>query len=228
MIPMLRNTFAALLLSAASLPTHAQALKPFTAQYTASYQRLSANATMSLRPQDGGRWNYTLGVNNAIANLSQATVFNERAGRYVPLGGADRGSYLGKAKSVSAHYNWGTGQATWSGDVKPTRAGPVSLRAGDVDALLVNLSLVRDVAAGRTSMGYRVLENGKAKQMNYRVVKRGKQTVNGKSVDAVQVVQASGNKQTVAWVAAGVPAPLRIVQYEDGKETFRLQMVSWK
>ena len=123
---------------------------------------------------------------------------------------------------------YGGGQAKWTGDVKPSRAGPVAMQAGDLDGLLVNLALPRDVAAGRTAMSYRVLENGKARTMNYRIHKRGKLTINGKQVDAVQLVQAAGNKQTVIWVAAGVPAPLRVTQFEDGKETFRLQMASWK
>ena len=31
--------------------------------------------------------------------------------------------------------------ATWTGDVKPDRAGPVKLQAGDLDAMLINLAI---------------------------------------------------------------------------------------
>ncbi len=214
----------ALALGAAAAP--AWALQPFTAQYSASYKGISAGGAMSLTRQ-GDRWTYSMGIRNAMANLSQATVFEDGAGRYRPIAGSDRSTYLMKTRSVVARYDWRGMQARWSGDVKPQRAGPVALRVGDMDALLVNLALVRDVAAGRTAMSYRLVENGKAKPLDYRVAGREKITVDGRALDATKVVQSAGDKQTSVWIVAGVPAPVRIVQREDGSETFRLQMTSW-
>src|SRR3546814_21116453 len=53
-----------------------------------------------------------------------------------------------KKTDKKATYDWDKGLATWSGDVKPERAGPVKLQPGDVDARLLNLELARDVQAG--------------------------------------------------------------------------------
>lgn len=212
-------------LALAALPAHA--LKPFTAQYAASFKGISAGGAMTLSRQ-GQRWTYSMGLRNAMAHLSQATVFEEAAGRYRPLGGSDRSTYLTKTRSVVALYNWKGLQARWTGDVKPQRAGPVSMQPGDMDALLVNLALVRDVGFGRTSMSYRLLENGKAKAMVYRVAGREKITVGGRALDTTRVVQSAGGKQTIVWIAAGVPTPVRIVQREDGSEVFRLQLTSWR
>ena len=75
------------MLALAASPAHA--LKPFTAQYQASFKGLSAGGAMTLSRQ-GQRWTYAMGLRNAMANLSQATVFEEAAGRYRPLGGSDR------------------------------------------------------------------------------------------------------------------------------------------
>lgn len=205
----------------------AYALKPFTAQYDASFKGISAGGSMSLS-QQGNRWTYSMGIRNAMANLSQATVFEDAAGRYRPLGGSDRSTYLMKTRSVVTHYNWKALQARWTGDVKPQRAGPVAMQPGDMDALLVNLALVRDVGFGRTSMNYRLLENGKAKPMTYRIAGREKITVGGRALDTTKVVQSAGGKQTTAWIAAGVSTPVRIVQREDGSEVFRLQLTSWR
>jgi hypothetical protein len=77
-------------------------------------------------------------------------------------------------------------------------------------------------------MSYRLLENGKAKPMTYRVAGREKITVGGRALDTTKVVQSAGGKQTTAWIAAGVPAPVRIVQREDGSDVFRLQLTSWR
>ena len=224
MTRMLALSLAAALAMAAS-PAHA--LKPFTAQYEASFKGISAGGAMTLSRQ-GQRWTYAMGLRNAMANLSQATVFEEAAGRYRPLGGSDRSTYLMKTRAVVTLYNWKGMQARWTGDVKPQRAGPVAMQPGDMDALLVNLALVRDIGFGRTSMSYRLLENGKAKAMVYRVAGREKITVGGRALDTTRVVQSAGGKQTIVWIAAGVPTPVRIVQREDGSEVFRLQLTSWR
>ena len=224
MTRMLALSLAAALAMAAS-PAHA--LKPFTAQYEASFKGISAGGAMTLSRQ-GQRWTYAMGLRNAMANLSQATVFEEAAGRYRPLGGSDRSTYLMKTRAVVTLYNWKGMQARWTGDVKPQRAGHVAMQPGDMDALLVNLALVRDIGFGRTSMSYRLLENGKAKSMTYRVAGREKITVGGRALDTTRVVQSAGSKQTVVWIAPGVPTPVRIVQREDGSEVFRLQLTSWR
>ncbi|WP_447940381.1 DUF3108 domain-containing protein [Pseudoxanthomonas mexicana] len=208
----------------AALPAHA--LKPFSAQYEASFKGISAGGAMTLS-QQGQRWIYSMSIRNAVANLSQATVFEDAAGRLRPLGGSDRSMYLMKTRTIITHYNWKGMQVRWSGDVKPQRAGPVAMQPGDMDALLVNLALVRDVGLGRKAMDYRLLENGRAKSMAYRVAGREKIAVGGRVLDTTKVVQSAGGKQTIAWIAAGIPAPVRIVQREDGSEMFRLQLTSW-
>lgn len=205
----------------------ALALTPFTAQYEASFKGISAGGAMSLT-QQGTRWTYSMGIRNSVANISQATVFEDAAGRYRPLGGSDRSTYLMKTRSIVTHYDWRAMRVRWTGDVKPQRAGPVAMQTGDMDALLVNLALVRDVGFGRTAMNYRLVENGKAKPQAYRVTGREKITVAGRALDTTKVVQSAGGKQTTAWIAAGVPAPVRIVQREDGSEVFRLQLTSWR
>lgn len=162
-----------------------------------------------------------------MAKLSQATVFSETGGAFRPLGSSDRSQYLMKTKSVVTRYDWKNMQARWTGDVKPSRAGPVKMQNGDMDALLINLALTRDAPAGK-AMNYRLVENGKAKLLQYRVLGKEKIMLSGKPVLATKVAQSSGNKQTIAWIAPGVPAPLRIVQSEDGSESFKLQMLSWR
>ena len=96
MTRMLALSLAAALAMAAS-PAHA--LKPFTAQYEASFKGISAGGAMTLSRQ-GQRWTYAMGLRNAMANLSQATVFEEAAGRYRPLGGSDRSTYLMKTRAL--------------------------------------------------------------------------------------------------------------------------------
>ena len=112
----------------ASLPVLAAApgLKPFNAEYVASYMGMEGDARMQLA-QNGGQWKYTLRINSSLASLSQSTTFEENDGVWRPLSGEDNSSVLIKKVNKRAQYDWAKGVATWSGDVKPDRAGPVKL-----------------------------------------------------------------------------------------------------
>ena len=216
-----------LVVIAACISTPASAaVQHFDGRYTASYKGISASARMTLTPTSNGNWMYLLSLDHMLANMSQATVFRETGNQYQPLGSSDRSSYASIKRAITTHYNWSAGQVRWSGDVKPGRTGPVRLQAGDMDALLVNLALARDVPAGRP-LNYRMVENGRARPMNYRVIGRERVTVNGRAYDATKVSQGTAAKQTLAWVVAGIPAPVKLVQRENGTDTITLRMTSW-
>jgi hypothetical protein len=182
-------------------------LKPFNADYVASYMGMEGNATMSLAPAASGQWKYTLSIRSSLASLSQSTLFDEHGGQWRPLSGSDNASVLIKKTSKRANYDWERGVATWSGDVKPDRAGPVKLQAGDLDAMLVNLAIARDAPSG--------------KPLHYRMVDEG---VAGKTQQATKVSRIDGNKQTILWVVDGLPAPARILQRKDGSDEIDLKL----
>lgn len=201
------------------------ALKPFTADYQASYQGVEAKGRMTLVAAGPNRWRYTLDISNSLANLKQSTVFEDRDGQWRPLSGDDRSVVLVKKVNKAANYDWSRGVASWTGDVKPDRAGPVKLQAGDVDALLMNLALVRDVAAGKP-LKYRMVDDGRVKPMTYSVAGKESVQVGGQSQQATKLVSTNGDRQMIIWVVDGMPVPARIQQREDGKATIDLRVQS--
>jgi hypothetical protein len=211
----------AALLLATSAP--ALAVEPFTADYQATYMGMKANGQMSLAPAGEDRWRYSLDIRNSLASLSQATVFEEHDGQWRPLSSKDSSNVLVKKSDRTAEYDWSRGVARWSGDVKEDRAGPIKLQPGDMDALLINLALVRDVEAGRP-LNYRMVDNGRVKQMNYRVAGQERISVGGEQKDATKLVSTDGDKQTIAWVVDDMPVPARILQREDGEDTIDLRV----
>ncbi|WP_411835020.1 DUF3108 domain-containing protein [Pseudoxanthomonas mexicana] len=219
----LRRPLAALLLAGACAP--ALAVEAFTATYQANALGMQGEGRMVLAPQ-GNRWQYSLTVKNQAVDLSQQTVFDEHAGQLRPLSSSDNSRFLIKKKAVNTTYDWGKAQATWSGDVKPDRAGPVPLQKGDMDALLVNLAIVRDVAAGKP-LTYRMVENGRAKPMTYQVAGREKVTVGGRTHDATRVQRTDGDRQTIVWVVNDIPVPARILQRENGSDAIDLKLTGW-
>lgn len=221
--PLMLRAATLIALALPSLP--ALAIEPFTADYQASYMGLQANGTMSVVAQGNNRWRYSLNIRNQVANLSQNTVFDEKDGRYRPLSGSDHSLMLIKKKNVDATYDWDKREATWSGDIKPDRAGPVALQSGDMDGLLMNLALARDVAAGKP-LNYRLVEDGRAKPMSYQIAGKESVTVEGKLREATKVIRGDGKRQIVAWVVPGIPVPVRIVQRENGSDTLDLTIKS--
>ena len=221
------NVFRPLLLGAAFLvaSTPALAVKPFTADYQANYMGLQAQGRMTLASAGADRWKYTLNVHNALAQLSQSTTFEDKDGKWRPLSGSDSSMLLVKHINKTATYDWGKGEARWSGDVKADRSGPVTLQAGDLDAMLVNLAIARDVAAGKP-LSYRMVDDGRAKQLTYQVAGKDTITIAGKAQQATKVMRSDGDKQTVLWVVDGMPVPARILQRKDGKDEMDLQLVA--
>ncbi|WP_295959218.1 DUF3108 domain-containing protein [uncultured Xanthomonas sp.] len=213
------TALAAALLATARLP--ALALEPFTADYQASYMGMQANGVMTLAKQGADRWRYSLAIKNQVADLSQSTVFEEKGGQLRPLSSDDRSVFLIKKKAVTANYDWSTGQATWGGDLKADRRGPVKLQPGDMDALLINLAIARDVNAGKTP-SYRMVDEGRAKPMTYRVAGKEAVTVNGKTEQATKVSRTDGYKEIIAWIVPDMPVPVRILQRENGQDALDL------
>lgn len=214
---------AGLLAMAASLP--AQAVEPFTVDYEASYKGIPASGRMTLESTGGDRWKYTVSINAPIGNLTQTTVFEDRNGQWRPLSNTDSANLLMIKDNKNATYDWASREARWSGDVDADRAGPVKLRAGDLDVMLVNLALPRDVAAGKP-LDYRVVDNGRAKQVSYQVTSKGQVEVDGKTHAATKVERTDGDKQYVVWVVDGIPVPVRIVERRKGKDDIELRIKS--
>ena len=226
---MMKHTFrrglAATLLLLATAP--AFAIEAFTARYQANAMGMQGEGEMVLAAQGNGRWQYSLSIKNSLVDLSQKTVFDVQGDWLRPLSSSDVSRMLVKRKAVNTSFDWDKRQARWTGDVKPERAGPAALKEGDMDALLANLAIVRDIAAGRTP-SYRVVENGEAKALNYKLAGEEKITIAGKTYEATKAVRDSGKRQIIVWVVPDMPVPARILQRENGQDAIDLQITSWR
>lgn len=201
---------ACLLLTA--LPALA-GVSPVDATYKANYMGMSATGKMQVAALGGGKFKTTLSVSNPLGFSSQVTVFDENGGKLRPLSSVDSSKFMGKKIDSKATYDWGSGTASWTGNISDDKKGPAKMSAGDMDALLVNLAVVRDVQAGRP-MNYRLLENGKSKSMRYTVAGKETITVLGKPQTATKVV-GSGEKAITLWVVPGLSVPARIEKKSD-------------
>ena len=126
-------------------------------------------------------------------------------------------------------YDWQARSARWQGDVKKTRTAAIPLQEGDMSTLLVNLAVIRDAQPGK-ALGYRVVDNGRARDYQYAVAAQTEiVNVDDLSYDAMRVARTNGgNDETIFWVANGVPTPVRILQRENGQDTLDLRLVEYQ
>jgi hypothetical protein len=213
----------ALVALAASAP--AQAVRPFSADYTANYMGMQGAGKMTITAAGANRWKYSMDIRSNVATLSQSTTFEDKGGQWRPLSGTDSSLLLIKKSNKTATYDWSKREARWSGDVKAERAGPVKLQAGDLDAMLVNLAVARDAALGKP-MNYRMVDDGRVKQLSWKIAGEEQLSVGGSTKQATKVVRNDGDKQTIVWVVEGIPVPARILQREDGKDKVDLKIKS--
>ncbi|WP_374247573.1 DUF3108 domain-containing protein [Thermomonas sp.] len=203
--------------------TPAWAVKPFVADYDASWKGVQANARITLNNTSGDRWNYELSISNPLGSSRQLTVFEERGGMFRPLSGSDVTQLLFKKSQRDAVYDWGRHEARWSGDVKPDRMGPIRLQDGDMDGMLINLAIVRDVAAGKP-LSYRLVDNGTAHPQTYQNMGKDTVTIDGQPRTATKVARNSDDKQVIVWIVDGLPTPARILQRRDGRDEIDLTL----
>lgn len=207
------------------------ALEPFVATYQVfnAGKRLG-QATMQLAPEGDGRWRVDMDMRGtrgltglAGANAQQSTVFDVTGDTYRPLSQSVTRKVALAGKRVTATYDWNRNIASWSGDVKPDRAGPVTLQPGDLDALLVNLAVIRDLGM-RRPMKYRLVDSGRTKQMNFVIAGKESIDIDGKPMNT-RLESVQNDKATVIWVADGLPAPARMLQREKGQDASDLRLV---
>jgi len=213
----------ALLLALLSLP--ALALQPFTAHYRATYMGHSANAVMTLEAAGNAQWRYSLKLKNVLVEFNYSTLFDEQGEQLRPLNSVVASSIPFRRRRVEGHYDWSNRQATWSGDAKAQRRGPVALQAGDVDGALINLAIVRDIASGKT-LNYRLVEGGRARERSYQIIAQETLTVNGQALQTTKVQRLDGDKEELAWIAPNLPFPVRLLQREKGEDVQDLVLIS--
>lgn len=212
-------------------------LEPFVATYQAFYKGKEAgDATMRVVHGQGPQWRVDMSVHARRGfvgvlglNLEQSTVFNKEGDTYVPLSQSTvrKGLFLGK--KVTGTYDWASGNAQWSGDLKKERRQPIALQPGDQSALLINLALMRDARPGQ-ALQYRYVDVGRLRQHEYRAADATEIVqVGDLSYDALRVYRTNGgNDETILWIANGVPTPVRILQREDGEDTIDLRLIEYQ
>lgn len=206
-----------------SLPALAAELKPFSASYTADWKQLpvSGTASRSLEAVDKGLWKLSFQASMLVASLSEQSTLRVENTALLPQSYLYERSGLGKSKKVEQDFDWSAKQVLGNDRGTPVR---LPLNRGLLDKSTYQLALQYDVAAGKKSMSYQVVDGDDIETYDFRVL--GEEVVSTEvgSVDAIKVERVrdptQSSRKTVLWFAKDWNYLLvRLHQVEkDGKE----------
>lgn len=219
----MRRVSLAAVFSLAALPLGAHALEPFSAQYTADWQQVpvSGTAERHLQRNADGTWSLQFKASMLVAGLSEESRFRHDNARFVPLSYRFERSGLGKSKKIAHDFNWQAKQVTGSDRGTPVQ---LVLKSGLLDKSTYQLALQEDVAAGKKSMSYAVLDGDEIETYDFRVLGSENVQTEVGQVEAIKVERVRDptqtRRKTVLWFAKDWDHLLvRLHQVEkDGKE----------
>jgi hypothetical protein len=198
-------------------------LQPFSASYTADWKQLpmSGTAERSLEKASDGKWKLSFKASMMIASLSEESTLTPDKDTLLPESYHFERGGLGKAKKSDLDFDWNTKVITGTdrGD-----AVKVPLNRGMLDKSTYQLALQYDVAAGKKSMSYQVVDGNDVDTYDFRVLGSEKVDTKAGKIDAIKVERVrdpTQNKRiTVMWFAKDWDYLLvRLQQVEtDGKE----------
>jgi hypothetical protein len=206
-----------------ALQVQAYELKPFSASYTADWKQLpmSGTAERSLKADGDNRWLLNFKASMLVASLTEQSTFRQDADTFLPLTYRYERSGLGKGKTIEQDFDWNEKQIIGTDRGNQLR---VPLNRGMLDKSTYQLALQYDVAAGKKSMSYQVVDGDEVETYDFRVL--GEEVVRTRAglLDAIKVERVrdptQSNRKTVLWFAKDWEFLLVSLQQveKDGKE----------
>jgi formyltetrahydrofolate-dependent phosphoribosylglycinamide formyltransferase len=198
-------------------------LQPFSASYTADWKQLpmSGTAERSLTKQANGAWKLSFKASMMIASLTEESTLTLDKDTLLPQSYHFERGGLGKAKKADLDFDWTNKMVTGTDRGDPVK---IPLNRGMVDKSTYQLALQHDVAAGKKSMSYQVVDDGEVDTYDFRVLGSEKVDTKAGQIDAIKVERVRDPTQskriTVLWFAKDWDYLLvRLQQVEtDGKE----------
>lgn len=214
----------ALLLLLAFCATAAQAQPaPYNASYTADWKQLpvSGSAERSLEALPDGRWKLHFEASMLLASLTEESVFAVEGDTLLPSTYRYNRDGLGKSKVIEQDFDWTQKQMLGTDRGEAIR---LPINRGVLDKSTYQQALQQDVAAGKTTMSYQVIDGDEIEVYDFRVL--GEEAVQTRAglIDAIKVERVrdptQSQRKTVLWFARDWDYLLvRLHQVEkDGKE----------
>ncbi len=163
---------------------------------------VSGTAERHLQQNADGTWSLQFKASMLVAGLSEESRFRHDNARFVPLSYRFERSGLGKSKKIAHDFDWQAKQVTGSDRGTPVQ---LVLKSGLLDKSTYQLALQEDVAAGKKSMSYAVLDGDEIETYDFRVLGSENVQTEVGQVEAIKVERVRDptqtRRKTVLWFA---------------------------
>jgi len=233
------TAFAALTLAAGSGLAQASTLQPFTARYEVLRDGKSqGEAVMRLERVSDNRWKFSSDVRgtSGMARISgfemtESTEFEVRDdGGLKPLSASAEGGISLRRRSIGTEFDYGRNEVRWNGDAKPNQRGPAPLSERSVNPQILNLALAQQLRSGAEgSIRLDLVNRGDSDPVEYRIGAKQSVSVPLGTREAVTLEHRRTDKDRVItlWIDPSLPpAPVRVLQREDGEDAYELRLVA--
>ncbi len=222
--------FRALLLCIAlfSLPVSAFELQPFSASYTADWKQLpiSGSAERSLKAASNGRWQLEFEASMLVASITEVSTFEYNKETFLPYSYRFKRGGLGKSKQIELDFDWSQKQVIGTNRDESIH---LPLNRGLLDKSTYQLALQADVANGKTSMSYQVVDGDEVDTYDFRVLGPDRVRTKAGLIDAIQVERVrdptKSSRKTVLWFAKDWDFLLvRLHQQETDGKSYQIML----
>jgi len=202
-------------------------LTPFSASYTADSSQvpISGTANRELVQEEGGLWRLSFNASMLIGSFSESSHFRLQNGQVQPLDYQTQRSALGKTRESNLSFNWAGKQVSGSHRGKPLS---LALNAGVLDKSSYQAALQRDLAAGKKTMQYAIVDGDEIEIQQFRVlgeeqVKTGVGQLAAIKVERVR--EGGAGRQTRLWFAKDWEFLLvRLEQVEKDGKSYQIML----
>jgi len=212
-----------MLLALFALQLQAAELQPFAANYISDSEQVPVSGTSArtLKPLGNGCYELSFEAAVLVIRFNEASTFCVDDGAFLPRTYRYERRSLGKAKQVEYEFDWAGKQIRGNDRGRPVR---IPLLRGMQDKSTYQLALQQDIAAGKKSMSYQVIDGDAISVYDFRVL--GEERVHTRAgwIEAIRVERvrdpAESSRKTLLWFArAWGHLLVRLHQLEeDGKD----------
>ena len=192
-----------------------QALEPFSYQYKSTFAGFSAKSYRSLTQLEDGIWELRVASKNRVAEYQEVSRFKlDNNGYPIPLQNRVQAKLFGVKRSETTNFDWDKGRAIWTRK-KDTRIA--NLSPGDLDRILYQLLIGKDVAKNNQPLSYSFINRGRKKTYHFQrlgteTIRLGKQPV---ETIKIRRIDSKKEKQTTVWLAPKMNYELVKIQHRD-------------
>ncbi len=211
-----------------SLPAAAFELQPFSASYTADWKQLpiSGSAERSLKALDNNRWQLEFEASMLVASINESSTFEFNKDTFQPFSYRYKRGGMGKSKLIELDFDWSQKQVIGTNRDESIH---LPLNRGLLDKSTYQLALQVDVANGKTSMSYQVVDGDEVDTYDFRVLGPDRVRTKAGLIDAIQVERVrdptKSSRKTVLWFAKDWDYLLvRLHQQETDGKSYQIML----